>query len=262
MPYEPPALNPTSGTTINKPIQGLEFRRDPSRPGGGVFVARGVSTPDSPDDPDREGERKLMSISLKSILCLCITPVLDENSHPRPISASAPNTPNAQTPDSVMAAPTLDSTRVMPSHAGRTGSLPTLAPAPAPAISVPDLQRLGVPGIHPPPPPPQSVMDFSSGNMSFSPFANVNPAMDDGQFDQVQLMNALDAPTEGHLAQLAMADTGFLEGMPTTAMFDWVQWDSFFARLPPVNDPQYGFQPPPSGPMDGMYGPPSGQNHM
>jgi hypothetical protein len=40
---ERPALNPTSNVSNNKPppLGGLLYKNDPSRPGGGVFVARG-----------------------------------------------------------------------------------------------------------------------------------------------------------------------------------------------------------------------------
>ncbi|KAG9318550.1 hypothetical protein JVU11DRAFT_642 [Chiua virens] len=38
---QPPLLNPTGGVTGKRPLQGLEYKKDPSRPGGGVFVAHG-----------------------------------------------------------------------------------------------------------------------------------------------------------------------------------------------------------------------------
>ena len=40
---ERPALNPTSNVTTKKPppLGGLSYERDPSRPGGGVFIAHG-----------------------------------------------------------------------------------------------------------------------------------------------------------------------------------------------------------------------------
>jgi hypothetical protein len=40
MPFEAPALNPTGGVTARLPV-GLEYKKDPTRPGGGVFVAHG-----------------------------------------------------------------------------------------------------------------------------------------------------------------------------------------------------------------------------
>lgn len=40
---ETPALNPTGGVTGKKPppLGGLSYEQDPSRPGGGVFIAHG-----------------------------------------------------------------------------------------------------------------------------------------------------------------------------------------------------------------------------
>ena len=42
---EPPALNPTGGVTVKAPLANLVFRKDNSRPGGGVFIAH-----DTPKD--------------------------------------------------------------------------------------------------------------------------------------------------------------------------------------------------------------------
>jgi hypothetical protein len=55
-------------------------------------------------------------------------------------------------------------------------------------------------------------------------FQNVNPAMNNVNATapgNVQVMNVLDVPqASGTLEQFAMADTGFLEGIPG-GMFDW-----------------------------------------
>ena len=78
---------------------------------------------------------------------------------------------------------------------------------------------------------------------------NVNPAMNYTQSapGNVQLMNVLDAAQgETNLADFAIADNGFLEGIPG-GMFDWGmvffstvlsmltfaigQWDTFFSRF-------------------------------
>jgi len=65
-------------------------------------------------------------------------------------------------------------------------------------------------------------------------FANVNPAMnsvDTSAPGTVQVMNVLDVPQASNtLEQFAMADTDLLEGIPGS-MFDWGQWDTFFARF-------------------------------
>lgn len=80
---------------------------------------------------------------------------------------------------------------------------------------------------------------------------NVNPAMNmqGSQNGNVQVMNMLDASQSGSsMADLALADNGFLEGLPG-GMFDWSetilplpfllelmenildQWDTFFSRF-------------------------------
>ncbi|KAF8844890.1 hypothetical protein BDN67DRAFT_942357 [Paxillus ammoniavirescens] len=38
---QPPLLNPTGGVKGKRPLDGLEYKKDPSRPGGGVFIAHG-----------------------------------------------------------------------------------------------------------------------------------------------------------------------------------------------------------------------------
>lgn len=47
---ETPALNPTGGVTPKPPL-GLEYQQDPTRPGGGVFIARTRTTEDFKDLP-------------------------------------------------------------------------------------------------------------------------------------------------------------------------------------------------------------------
>ncbi|KAF7796719.1 hypothetical protein EIP86_007902 [Pleurotus ostreatoroseus] len=47
-PLEAPALNPTGGVKAKQPLGGLQFKKDPTRPGGGVFIAHG-SIPESLD---------------------------------------------------------------------------------------------------------------------------------------------------------------------------------------------------------------------
>ncbi|KAH9079362.1 fungal-specific transcription factor domain-containing protein [Lactarius deliciosus] len=71
LPMERPALNPTTNVTTKKPppLGGLSYERDPSRPGGGVFIAHGKVkgaypeiTPDviieSTSEEEDEGEVK------------------------------------------------------------------------------------------------------------------------------------------------------------------------------------------------------------
>ncbi|KII88298.1 hypothetical protein PLICRDRAFT_175901 [Plicaturopsis crispa FD-325 SS-3] len=78
----------------------------------------------------------------------------------------------------------------------------------------------------------------SSSMVNFTPLggergsSNVNPAMDNVSSGNVQVMNVLDHPQASNntLEQFAITDNGFLEGIPG-GMFDWGQWDTFFARF-------------------------------
>lgn len=52
---EPPALNPTGGVTGKQPppLNGLQFKKDPSRQGSGVFIAHGITRKEDYNDmPD------------------------------------------------------------------------------------------------------------------------------------------------------------------------------------------------------------------
>ncbi|KAJ7582943.1 fungal-specific transcription factor domain-containing protein [Mycena floridula] len=46
----PPALNPTGGVKGKQPLDGLDYQKDPSRPGGGIFVAHGKARESDFDD--------------------------------------------------------------------------------------------------------------------------------------------------------------------------------------------------------------------
>ena len=66
-------------------------------------------------------------------------------------------------------------------------------------------------------------------------FPNMNPALDHhmGVPENVQVMNVLDHPQAGNmnvLEQQAMADAGFLDGIPPS-MFDWGKPAALFSPL-------------------------------
>ncbi|KAJ7449949.1 fungal-specific transcription factor domain-containing protein, partial [Mycena latifolia] len=149
LPLEAPALNPTGGVKGKQPPM-LNYKPDPTRPGGGVFVAHKDSQDDFKDLPagtvirdsaDGEG---------------------GEGSGTQGASANANATPGT--------APAM--VNLTPLTGGR--------------------------GAH----------------------SNVNPAMNmgvsaGGGQGQVQVMNVLDGPqASGALAEFAMTDTTFLEGIP------------------------------------------------
>ncbi|KAG1754413.1 fungal-specific transcription factor domain-containing protein [Suillus lakei] len=50
---QPPLLNPTGGVTGKRALSGLEYKKDPSRPGGGFFVAHGEARSGDYEDVPR-----------------------------------------------------------------------------------------------------------------------------------------------------------------------------------------------------------------
>ncbi|EAU88675.2 hypothetical protein CC1G_01048 [Coprinopsis cinerea okayama7 len=161
MPMEAPALNPTGGVTGKPPVM-LDYRKDPTRPGGGVFIVQGNSSRDGQFKDVPEGT------------------IISEQS--------------AQ-----------GGTEIIP---------PATSTTSAPLVNFTPLNVTGSAG---------------RGSQSY----NVNPAMnvEGSQSGSVQVMNMLDASQSGSsMADLALADNGFLEGLPG-GMFDWNQWDAFFARF-------------------------------
>ncbi|KAJ3801439.1 fungal-specific transcription factor domain-containing protein [Lentinula aff. detonsa] len=90
-----------------------------------------------------------------------------------------------------------------------------------------------------------SIVNFTplTGAASGSGVSNVNPAMNIQAGTSDRIINTLDTPaTVEDLANFAVTDTGFLEGMPNL-MFDWGQWDSFFSRFSGVSDGTVQAQP-------------------
>lgn len=188
---EAPALNPTSGVKVKAPVV-LDYRKDPTRPGGGVFVAHGSTNKrdlrDLPEglvinassDDDAAGsedgkptlETSLMIVmKLDEMLLLFI--VGDQEERTR-----------AQDDDGEIIAPPTSSS--------------------APLVNFTPLNVGGSAGR-------------SSQNYNVNPTMN----MQGPQPGSVQVMNMLDASQSGSsMADLALADNGFLEGLPG-GMFDW-----------------------------------------
>jgi len=157
---QPPLLNPTGGVKGKLPLGRLEYKKDPSRPGGGVYIAHGDA---------RQGDYE--GIPQGTIITSS-----DEES------------------DDLL---------------GYRGS----------SLNITRLNA-----------------GQAEGDESSSPagFPNMNPALNNVTSQtpgNVQVLNVLDVPqASSTLEQFAMADVGLLEGIPG-GMFDWGQWDSFFARI-------------------------------
>ncbi|TFK30156.1 hypothetical protein FA15DRAFT_200823 [Coprinopsis marcescibilis] len=181
MPIEAPALNPTGGVIPKAPVI-LDYRKDPTRPGGGVFVAQGKSR--SSEEFKDLPEGTIISASSD-----------DDAAGSEDGKREHDERPRGQD----------DGREIIPPTASTS----------APLVKFTPLNLGGMGG---------------RGSESY----NVNPAMNaqqNSQSSSVQVMNMLDASqTDGAMHDLALADNGFLEGLPG-GMFDWNQWDTFFSRF-------------------------------
>ncbi|KAI0723969.1 fungal-specific transcription factor domain-containing protein [Cerioporus squamosus] len=161
-PSDAPVLNPTGGVKSKPHLPALKFQKDSTRPGGGVFVAKG---------PVDEKEIKDLPEG---------TVVTGEGSGDEAAGRGGSSSARQQLSRQQQA-----QHQQMQGHTGQ-----------------------------------QSMVNFSplAGN-----FPNMNPALNDqlSAPENVQVMNVLDQAHAGNaLEQQAMADVGFLEGIPGT-MFDW-----------------------------------------
>lgn len=185
---EAPALNPTIGVQSKAPIGGLVYKKDSSRPGGGVFIAQGNSGESLPagvyisDDVDSqsEGEDSPSPPHVDSFNDESSSSVLPLDLH-MPAPAFASNASAAEVHRSLQLQDTT-------SGAGNS-----------------------------------TIVNMMSMGGNFEGEQNVNPAMNSrmGTPGNVQVMNVLDVPQASNtLEQFAMDDFGLLEGIPG-GMFDW-----------------------------------------
>ncbi|KAL0574331.1 hypothetical protein V5O48_007613, partial [Marasmius crinis-equi] len=175
MSLEKPALNPTGGVKGKDPME-LDYKPDPNRPGGGVFVARGkMRKTDLKDLPkgtviggaasdDDESEGKTL-------------PDVDYRDSERPALLFSSFNP-----------PSYPST-VSSQLGGSNSTVPT-----------------------------------SANMVNFTPLGggNMNPAMNGESRPNNQVINLLDntQTTGTSIQEYAMADNGYLEGLPN-GMFEW-----------------------------------------
>lgn len=239
MPMEAPALNPTGGVIAKQPV-GLDYKKDPTRPGGGVFIANRSA---------RGREEDFRDVAPGTIISGASS---DEGSEgeaapPRAAISSAPANHNdlerTYSLSSSSFAPPLPRDR---SYSGSTYARGMLTPVSAVRSPVGNEvtqpqqqqqqqqhgsgrslgQRREEQGQGP---SGSSLVNFTPLNSGRGGYGNVNPALNmPGQsgLGNVQLMNVLDGPQgDTTLAEFAMADTGFLEGIPG-GMFDWGEYIS------------------------------------
>lgn len=211
MPMEAPALNPTGGVKARAPVM-LDYRKDPTRPGGGVFVAQDngkmaemlkdvpagtiIDASEADDDADAVGSIDGGEGQAESE----VEQQLLEHQHQHRVEDGAGG-------------------HIVPPHSAAVAT--TAAAAVAGASSAATMA-------------PLTVGSAGAGRGS-GQYSNVNPAMNlqasQSGSQNVQVMNILDSSQSGSaMADLAMADNGFLEGLPG-GMFDWGQWDTFFSRF-------------------------------
>lgn len=206
-----PLLNPTGGVKGRTLVSKLSFQKDSTRPGGGVFIAKGAI--------DQE---------LQKLPEGTIVPGGDSDEGEAPGASSAPEANDDGMQSS--APPRMD--RNARSRRGTSDSWLTPPPASTPAPMVVDStgstfdrrrasrQQHMQSGVAQQAGPSTSMVGFSQLGDNFP---NMNPALNNQMSapENVHVMNVLDQTQSMNvLEQQAMADVGFLEGIPG-AMFDW-----------------------------------------
>lgn len=226
-PMETPALNPTGGVKPKPPV-GLDYKKDPTRPGGGVFVAHGKVA--------RQGDFSGVPSGV----------VISSN------SSDADSDTGEAAPGHTLFSSTNDGERTslfstsssfappLPHDHSRSPQSPTSLPPARHGFAVPSSMR-STAGMQSQNMSSAASAQATSPMVQFTPiggrrsgsYSNMNPTLNMQMQppQNVQVMNVLDVPQGGNTIQeFALADTGFLEGIPG-GMFDWGQWDSFFSRF-------------------------------
>ena len=238
-PSDGPVLNPTGGVHRREHLPSLKFQRDSTRPGGGVFVAKGPVAEKLKELPegtiitaDGSGDEGEAPTAVSS----------EARSNDDPLRSPLPHLSRSRSgPGSVMpvdamvwsssSAPVSASTSaptsmVVDSAVARRGSSSS---ARQQLQQQHQQQQQAQMQDHP---GQQSMVNFPS--LGSGNFPNMNPALNNQMSapENVQVMNLLDQTNAGNvLEQQAMADVGFLEGIPGT-MFDWGAWPPFRPWLP------------------------------
>ncbi|KAF9053044.1 fungal-specific transcription factor domain-containing protein [Panaeolus papilionaceus] len=242
MPMEAPALNPTGGVTAKKPVM-LDYKKDPTRPGGGVFVAQEKSEQfeDVPSGTiisgasgginKAEGKEPLLAAATSAAASSHSSSASNRNDNipNHSFHTSRPFSPSPFAPPFASTTPGSYSPLNMAKHSAVNGvaTPPISSVLSSPGNQQQSQQPSGAPMVNITP----LTNPARDGN-----FTNVNPAMNlqaQSGSGNVQVMNVLDsAHGNTTLEDFQSADTGFLEGLPG-GMFDWGQWDNFFSRFQP-----------------------------
>jgi len=248
---EAAALNPTGGVKVKPPVM-LDYKKDPTRPGGGVFIAHGSKAGEFKDVPEGtvisgSSEEDAAGDSEGEVASLVATPAAGTSislpaanyndraraydlSSPSPFAPVAlPSNSNANTNlNSNNRNGYMQPSSSSPAHHdvdmdyrnGRVGGWMMPVSAMRSATSVEPHNEQGIVASGSNAAPLVNLTPLNRGGH----YANVNPAMNmqaQNTSGNVQVMNLLDGAQNGNnLASYQMADNGFLEGIPG-GMFDW-----------------------------------------
>ncbi|KAI0707631.1 fungal-specific transcription factor domain-containing protein [Earliella scabrosa] len=256
-----PALNPTGGVKGKPQLAKLKFQKDSSRPGGGVFVAKGPVV-------DKELEKLPEGTIISGGEAGSSG---DEGEAPAAVSSEAGS--NDDPSRSSLSRLPVPGSRSRPGSVARMDAMAWSSSSSSASASASNAMVVDAAGArsggggarqqlqqhrqqqqqqhhqqHPQHPQQQQQMQdpmVGFGTLGGN-FQNMNPALNDQMAapENVQVINVLNQTQDGGatLEQQAMADVGFLEGIPGT-MFDWGQWDNFFARFAPGGAQMSGFAP-------------------
>ncbi|PPQ91421.1 hypothetical protein CVT25_014309 [Psilocybe cyanescens] len=239
MPMETANLNPTGGVKVRPPVM-LDYKKDPTRPGGGVFIAHGkagefkdvpegtIISGSSEEDAAGDSEGEVASLVATAAAASSVSlPAANYNDRTRAYLSSP--SPFAPHPSSVTSGNN-HSDIMSGMEYGRGGIMTPISAVRSP-IDPQQQQAMVATGSNAAP-----LVNFTplTAGARGGNYMNVNPAMNlqaqQTSSENVQVMNVLDGAQGGtNLANYALADN-FLEGIPG-GMFDWGQWDTFFSRL-------------------------------
>lgn len=232
MPLEQPALNPTGGVKVKPPMM-LDYKKDPTRPGGGVFVAHDknadlkdvpegtiISPPSGEAGAGGNSQGEVASLVANAAAATSVSlSAANYNDRARAYFSSSPS-PFAPLPRGDLQNGRDNDLR---SDMGyfRNGIMPPISAVRSPLESQQQEQAMVATGANAA--PLVNLTPLTAGARA-GHYMNVNPAMNlqaQNTAGNVQVMNVLDAAQGGaNLASYALADTGFLEGLPG-GMFDW-----------------------------------------
>lgn len=200
--------------------KGLKYKRDPSRPGGGVFVASGKSKdgdysniPEgviivNSDEESTEGEEQAAEVSTVQSTNDSASPSSSRDSVPTASVVAVVSSPTDGHNHNIGRGMTTSTTTTFAVDATGDRTIPERRAVPAMVTYTPLGQGVG--------------MDTE--------YMNVNPSLNTGMMDaaDVRVLNVLDVPQAANtLEQFAVADSGLLEGLPGS-MFDWCKHHMLF----------------------------------